>query len=442
MLTDIRPIVERLLQKLVLAGLPLVAACDDTRALGGSGGAGGTEGGGSGGAVGTGGGAGGIRGDGGAPDRGTGGRGTGGINGDGGAPDRGTGGRGTGGDNGSGGRGTGGAGLPPDGGSVACQPFSITCGARPTCISPGDAGTSIPVPLTTAMIDFVPDDPRWVDLYRACIAVGGDCGPDCTGLCVAALRASGANFFAGTYLQCGLTCGEPNRLQITYVAAICGRRPGSGGAGCIPVPAEVGPLLGRYLAEAAELEAASVPAFGRLARDLVAHGAPAHLVRAARAARADEARHWRRTRAVALRHGGHPVRRALDPTRFASLEEVAVDNVVEGCVRETFGALVAAHQAATAGDPEIRALMAGICEDELGHAALAWQIDAWATAALGPGFRERRSQAALAAMRELVGAQALPVAAELQTEAGLPGPARAQALLAEAWAALWQPHFA
>ena len=59
----------------------------------------------------------------------------------------------------------------------------------------------------------------------------------------------------------------------------CGRRP----AGLRPwrVPTR-GSSAGRWLAEAAALEAASVPAFRRLARELAAHGAPARLVERAR----------------------------------------------------------------------------------------------------------------------------------------------------------------
>ena len=51
--------------------------------------------------------------------------------------------------------------------------------------------------------------------------------------------------------------------------------------------------------------------------------------------------------------------------------EIARENAEEGCVRETFGALLAAHQAAYACDPEVREVMTRIAGDELRHAALA-----------------------------------------------------------------------
>jgi hypothetical protein len=225
---------------------------------------------------------------------------------------------------------------------------------------------------------------------------------------------------------------------LAYQAGVCGRRPA--GASACP-PAFTGSPIARHLSESAALEAASVPAFARLARDLAAHGAPERLVRAARVATAEEARHWRRTRDVARRRGGNPVRPAVSPASPASLEELAIENVVEGCVRETFGALVAAHQAAAAGDREIRDLMTDIAEDELGHAALSWQIDAWACDQLGAAFRERRKQAARAAVGELLLAANHSVADELCIDAGLPGPAAARALLLAAWETTWAPSF-
>jgi len=198
-------------------------------------------------------------------------------------------------------------------------------------------------------------------------------------------------------------------------------------------------LLGRYLAESAELEAASVPAFARLVRGLTTYGAPEALVQAARAATTEEARHWKHTRDLARRHGGRPVKPVVPRAAFGSLADLALDNVIEGCVRETYGAMVAAHQAAAAVEPEVRRLMAGIAIDELGHAALSWKIDAWARSRLGRKFEGRRREGMLAAAGELIAEAGLPVAEELQRAAGLPSPATVQALLAAACTSLWAP---
>ncbi len=61
-----------------------------------------------------------------------------------------------------------------------------------------------------------------------------------------------------------------------------------------------------------------------------------------------------------------------------SLEALAVENAVEGCVRETMGALFAMHQAASAADPHVRATMVSIAPDETRHAALGWAVAEWA----------------------------------------------------------------
>ena len=425
MLTDIGPVVEKMLRRLVLAGLPLVAACDGQRPLDrqlGSGGAsvvGGTGGG--------------SPETGGSSGVGTGGLGIGGS-GTGGAGTGGTGGAGTGGV-GTGGSGTGGGST---GGTTGCTPVSVACGFPSSCPLGPDGG--LPLPLTTRNGIFDANDPRLVDLYRACLRDPNGCSSDCQGFCLLAVGLSKDTFVQ--HFMCDVTCGAQNEVKIGYETAVCGRRPAGGSRWrvCDGREARADSPLGRLLAEAAELEAASVPAFAHVAADLTAHGAPDALVRAARAARADEARHWRRTRELARRKGGNPVRPVVARrTGTASLEMLATDNMIEGCVRETFGALVAAHQAATAVDCEVARLMTAIAGDELEHAALAWRIDAWATERLGPSFAERRQAAARVALRELLAGVARPVTDELRAAAGLPGPAQTSAMLAATWDVLWKP---
>ena len=103
--------------------------------------------------------------------------------------------------------------------------------------------------------------------------------------------------------------------------------------------------LGDFLARCAHQEAASVFSFSRLARELEAHGAPRQLVARARAARADESRHAAIVGALARERGGElsPVR--IESLHVRSLEEMALENAVEGCVLETYGAAIGAHQA-------------------------------------------------------------------------------------------------
>ena len=133
--------------------------------------------------------------------------------------------------------------------------------------------------------------------------------------------------------------------------------------------------MGAYFARMAWLEGASVHAFRMLARELDAHGAPRSLALAASRAARDEERHARVARALARRHGASTPRvRRPAPRPPRPLAELALDNATEGCVRETFGAVVLAWQARVAEDPHVRRALARIADDEAGHAALARRV--------------------------------------------------------------------
>jgi hypothetical protein len=105
-----------------------------------------------------------------------------------------------------------------------------------------------------------------------------------------------------------------------------------------------------------------------------------------------------------------------------AVEEIARENAVEGCVRETVAALVACRQAREASDPHIRRAMRGIARDEVRHASLSWSVHDWIQGSQSFSAR-RRTQAALTEagevlMREIV--TSLP--GDLREQAGLPGP--------------------
>jgi hypothetical protein len=214
-----------------------------------------------------------------------------------------------------------------------------------------------------------------------------------------------------------------------------GRRP----EGLAPAPpAEGNGALGHWWAELAYLEAASVPAFRRLARELEALGAPPALPRAARRAAGDEIRHRRITRAMAARHGVRARTPRPGSMEVRSLFDVARENAVEGCVGETYGAAVAAWQARTAGDPLVRALMAEIARDEAEHAALAWAVDQWAVTGLAPDERRmidharREAGATLAA--EVSSRDPEP---RLRAALGLPSKRVAAQMVGQAMRSLW-----
>jgi len=144
-----------------------------------------------------------------------------------------------------------------------------------------------------------------------------------------------------------------------------------------------------WLAEAAHLEAASVHAFSRLRRELANHGAPRTLLRAASRAARDERRHARTMRGLARRRGARAPIVEVMQTSPQTLLALAIENAIEGCVRETWSAFLAQHQAEHARDPLVRAAMKKIARDESRHAALAWSIDVHLRARLDGASRAR-----------------------------------------------------
>jgi hypothetical protein len=167
--------------------------------------------------------------------------------------------------------------------------------------------------------------------------------------------------------------------------------------------------VGAFLAEIAYLEAASVFSFERLALELRAYGAPTDLVRRAEMARLDEVRHARLMTAQAERFGSTVPPVVRGKLAIRSLFEVAMENAVEGCVRETYGALTATVQAHSASDATIRGIMERVAMDETNHAALAWDIADWLRGELSADEQAEITRAMAAAMTDLrAELQALP----------------------------------
>jgi hypothetical protein len=191
------------------------------------------------------------------------------------------------------------------------------------------------------------------------------------------------------------------------------------------------------LAHLALLERESVPAFERLAAELATHGAPDALVRDAKRAANDERMHARVMTRLARRAGATVPRWRPSRGPVRPLRALAEENAREGCVRETFGALVAAWQCVRAADPKLRAAMRVIARDETRHAALAWRVDAWARGRLSVD-----ECASLDAIRDRE-VQALREEVRRPTEArrralGFPCGDDAQRLVAACTQGLWQ----
>jgi hypothetical protein len=251
--------------------------------------------------------------------------------------------------------------VPTSGNSNACDAY---------CASINDAGGGV---------YFCTLPAAYVDAYTAAVGdggavgdAGGDAGPTCP------------SWSGSVLVQCGFEC--------------LGRRTDG-----IDDPARrEGTRLGHAFAARAYLEEVSVHAFTRLERELEAHGAPAPLRREARRARRDEIRHTAMMARLARRFGGRPESPDAPGTVPArSLLAIAVENAVEGCVRETYGAVVGLIEAGGSSDREVRRAMESIGADECRHAELAWAVAEWVMPRLTAEERAVVRQAARDAVADL-----------------------------------------
>jgi hypothetical protein len=256
------------------------------------------------------------------------------------------------------------------------------------------------------------------------------------------LRATDAGYFVySEWDQCGTSYGVQSievhrdgiasKLENTIFGrsgCSIGRRPA--GLELAQLPGDRQPV-GTYLANCAQLEAASVYAFQQLHRELQQLRASQSLLAAVRSSAVDELRHAQLTAALTQRYGGAVLEPQLStPASQRSALAIALENASEGCVRETFGAAIAWHQAALARDPHVAQVMCGIAADETRHAELSWSVAAWLEPQLSEADRSAVAAARGLALRQLereIDAEALPQAA--RAELGIPSATVQRALL-------------
>ena len=188
--------------------------------------------------------------------------------------------------------------------------------------------------------------------------------------------------------------------------------------------------MARAFADMAAHEAAAVVAFEQLAAELSRHSLPAALCEGALRAAQEERRHTRLVGALSRRRGGRFGISRARPTEVRSLEAIALDNAVEGCARETFGAMVGLYQSMHAVDPAVRAVMASVSEDELGHAAWSWQLAGELNARLPLSSRRKVSEARDAALARLAHEVLAPHSPAARVELGLPDEEQLEAMAA------------
>lgn len=289
---------------------------------------------------------------------------------------------------------------------LATPLFALACGDVVTVEGEGDASTRADAQADSNAPDAasdtdadVPDGPiitfppcvsgTIVDNAKWCcdansdpncgVSNGGDaCAIDCQRVCTALTGAQNDAFscFRGTDSDGGTT--------IQYLCGACGvGRIPEGLAAC-----GEGETVGERLAFQAYYEAASVFAFEDLAATLRAAGRmgaeTVHLAERAEKAAGEETMHAASMAALATRYGAVATRPERPLASPREMLELARENAVEGCVRETYGALVAAHQAQFATQADLRLAFATIADDEAAHAALSWDLHRYFCEVLGP----------------------------------------------------------
>ncbi len=228
--------------------------------------------------------------------------------------------------------------------------------------------------------------------------------------------------------------GPEEYVGIIETVCAIGRRPAGLAA---RAPAEqLGPIAD-FFAEVARLEESAVAAFDVMIDELAALGAPDFLLEAACAARQDEVEHTESMGAIARTFGAAPRRPEIATPAARTPYEIALENAVEGCVRETYGALVATHQSFAAEDPRIALAMRKVAEDEVRHAELSWAVAAWLEPQLSAEERAEIDAAKRAAVDELLSAANAPVHPALVKHAGMPDPATNARLMSQLAGDIW-----
>jgi hypothetical protein len=179
-----------------------------------------------------------------------------------------------------------------------------------------------------------------------------------------------------------------------------------------------------YFSLAAYYEAESIGAFRRLALALGALGAPPELAARARRFAREEAAHCRAWLGLLAEKPGTRTTRPRSWPRRApastshSEYELALENLLEGCVGESYGTWLALHQADHAESDALRRVARSIARDEAAHAALSFEIHAWVWPRLSTDQQRALSAAAHHAIAQL--RRPLPLEDALAARLGAP----------------------
>ncbi|HRI71348.1 MAG TPA: ferritin-like domain-containing protein [Polyangium sp.] len=192
-----------------------------------------------------------------------------------------------------------------------------------------------------------------------------------------------------------------------------------------------------HWAKEASAEAASIPAFIALARDLQKASAPENLVRAVLRAAREEATHTELCTALANEHAELPIFASapatpppMDANLEALLQRIALEAFWDGCVAEGAAATVARRSLVETRNATTRLALETIARDEHEHAQLSRDIVAFCLSAggsavrraLGESLEDKRSaeEAALSALN-ITQEEGGKVDGDFLVHCGLPG---------------------
>ncbi|MDX2086869.1 MAG: hypothetical protein SFX73_03415 [Kofleriaceae bacterium] len=187
----------------------------------------------------------------------------------------------------------------------------------------------------------------------------------------------------------------PNEVKLCFGG---GRRLRDGDASVLPTAAVFAESatdadIARAYVRDARTEYASIYAFERMAAELAAVGAPDALVRAARQAADEEARHTRLCAELAgipfslLPLADHHASPRWTRPSTAALVTLAREAWLDGCLGEGIAARQA-HDAAARASALYRDAQHTIADDEQRHAELAWAVLEWAWRQRDPRVRD------------------------------------------------------
>ena len=139
-----------------------------------------------------------------------------------------------------------------------------------------------------------------------------------------------------------------------------------------------------------------------------------------RKAAEDEVRHSDVMAEVARHFGAEPGPPRVEAAAPRATLAIALENAVEGTIRETFGALTGSYQALTARDPLVADAMRQVSEDEIFHAELSARIEAFLDTLLTEPERQSVADAKQRAIGELRLEMMVEPDDEITALAGLP----------------------